>query len=101
MKSEFSLSVNAQICGYIPTELSALSNSVTGWDITTGNDLGTPCCELLDRFNVSERGGSMVAPLTRTSQLTVPSDHRPAHFEHHQPLMERRGVHRDDPDTGA
>ena len=35
-----------QFCDDIPSEVAALSTGVTTlWDITTGNDLGTPCCK--------------------------------------------------------
>ena len=33
------------------TQVSSLSDSITDWDITTGNSLGTPCCEVLAGFN--------------------------------------------------
>ena len=51
MKANFTLDNNAGICDYIPTQVAALSGSISGWDITTGNSLGTPCCELLSDFN--------------------------------------------------
>mmetsp|Transcript_87406 Transcript_87406/g.248124 ORF Transcript_87406/g.248124 Transcript_87406/m.248124 type:complete len:775 (-) Transcript_87406:3925-6249(-) len=51
MKANFALDNNAGICDYIPTQVAALSGSISGWDITTGNSLGTPCCELLSDFN--------------------------------------------------
>ena len=31
--------------------MAELSNSVSDWDISTGNSLGTPCCELLASLN--------------------------------------------------
>lgn len=37
-----------QLCDDVPTEVAALSTQVTsGWQVATGNDLGTPCCEML------------------------------------------------------
>ena len=37
-----------QLCDDIPSEVAALSTQVTGdWLVTTGNDLGTPCCKYL------------------------------------------------------
>ena len=41
MTSSFRLYSN-QLCSDVPTEVHALSNSVTSnWDVTTGNDIGT------------------------------------------------------------
>ena len=35
---------NNELCGAVPTELTTLANSVSGWNILSGNDnLGTDC----------------------------------------------------------
>ena len=38
-----------ELCDFLPDELSELSatGGVTDWKISTGNSLGTPCCEVL------------------------------------------------------
>ena len=46
MKAQFYLSSN-DLCNDIPTELILLSNSVSGYYVTSGNDLGT-CCFCMD-----------------------------------------------------
>ena len=46
MTSRFYLYAN-QFCADLPSEVAALSTQVASgtWDVTTGNDLGTPCCK--------------------------------------------------------
>ena len=51
LKDVFKLDNNAGLCGYTPTQVASLSDSIASWDITTGNSLGTPCCEVLAGFN--------------------------------------------------
>ena len=52
LTAKFYLNSN-QLCGWdaIPTEVAALSTSVSEWQVATGNEgIGTPCCETLDGF---------------------------------------------------
>ena len=38
---------NPQLCDSVPTEVQALSSSVTSWAVATNNLIGTVCCEAL------------------------------------------------------
>ena len=35
-----------QLCSDVPTEVQALSSGITGWQVTTGNDIGTVSSQL-------------------------------------------------------
>ena len=71
-----------KLCGDVPTQVAKLERNVTNdWSIETGNDLGTPCCEV--------RGGAS------SDTESIPTFSSVAHLDHPTPSYPdpTEGVH--------